>query len=173
MLRMAQREASADGRERSEWPVGCKRLLGNRLPMTDALPGLSELFLFVGGWLQPVGNPPVLLTAVRTLDYFGGGEHERRGRSRDLVHNDPVVAHYLIERCAEWDRMALTQCFDLKPAEMLGIATVRNDVDAASVSCGRHYIPTEQGQPVAAIIEAHIAGQLRIERHSENAQRRS
>ena len=58
--------------------------LGNCLSMADARPGLKELLLFVGRRLQPIGKPPLLLTAVCTVDNFGGGSTNAEGNVATL-----------------------------------------------------------------------------------------
>ena len=95
-----------------------------------------------------------------------GRQEDEGGRGRsDFVHNDPDVAHDLFEGRTKGNGMSLAQCFDLNGQLAGCVLAVGNDVDATGVPCRWHDVPPEQRKMVATVVEAGIAGELRIKRH--------
>ena len=98
--------------------------------------------------------------------FYLGRQEDKGGRGRsDFVNNDPDIAHDLFQGRTEGNGISLAQGLDLN-GELAGcVLTIGNDVDATGVPRRGHDVPPEQRELVAAVVEAGIAGELRIKRH--------
>ena len=92
----------------------------------------------------------------------GTGQQRQDAQQFDgpVLGDDPETAHDLVERWAERHRAPFAQGLDLDPDEASRVGAVGDDVDATSVSRGRHHVPAHQRQAIGGKVHADVADYL-------------
>ena len=137
-------------------------MFGLVVAMTYSIPGLAKRLVLVLPWLKPEGNPFIPFTAVGKFPHLRREQHLRRWSCGYPVQNNPEIAHDLVERGSQWHWISLAQGLYLYANESRSILAVSNDIDASSVSGGRHHVPPKTRKPVATVVEPDVAGKLRV-----------